>query len=193
MSVSIDAFVMPTLQVGVAASVTLSASGGTAPYSFTLAASATTPNANRDSGINTATPGALPQGLKLSAAGVISGVPVQSGPYRFIVTATDLRGQTGFYEVSGTVARPSSSLMGDATIPIDQGGSTWCRVRVAMKQPGIPQTGRITIELGGQQLALQGGDVLWLPRALVRPYLEEGLVTIIPGAGGTGPYGAMNE
>lgn len=193
MAFTIDQFSMPQLQVGVPVSVTLSASGGSGNPQWTLAAPPQTP-ANRDSATNTASPGALPLGLKLDPVnGIISGTPLASGPFRFSLAANDLSGATAFYEVSGTVARPSSSLMGDATIPIDQGGATWCRVRVAMKQPGIPQTGRITIELGGQQLALQGGDALWLPRALVRPYLEEGLVTIIPGAGGTGPYGAMNE
>lgn len=191
MAISIDNFVMPTLTVGVAASVTLSASGGTAPYSFALAASAVEAVGNRDSGINAATPGALPQGLKLSSAGIISGTPVQNGPYRFIAAATDLLGQTGFYEVSGTVARPTNSLIGIASIPLDQGGRTWCKVAVKPKQSSIPATGSLTFEVAGQSMQLAGGDTVWVPRAMVRTLLEDGVIAIIPGI--TGDYGAMNE
>ena len=57
---------LPNGQVGVAYTATLSASGGTTPYTWTLTA------------------GALPAGLSLSAAGVISGVPTAA------VTATPL-------------------------------------------------------------------------------------------------------
>ncbi|WP_312709084.1 putative Ig domain-containing protein [Stenotrophomonas sp.] len=53
------------------------ASGGTAPYIFSITA------------------GALPPGLTLSPAGVISGTPSQTGPYAFTVTARDSTLGTG--------------------------------------------------------------------------------------------------
>ena len=49
----------------------LTASGGTAPYTWAITA------------------GALPAGLTLSSAGLISGTPSVSGPFSFSVTATD--------------------------------------------------------------------------------------------------------
>ena len=50
---------------------TLSASGGTAPYTFAL------------------TTGTVPAGLTLSSAGVLSGTPTTAGGFSFTVTATD--------------------------------------------------------------------------------------------------------
>jgi hypothetical protein len=193
MSVTIDAFAMPTLQVGVAASVTLSASGGSAPYQWSLAAQGGASSAQNDSATNTASAGRLPAGLILSAAGVLSGVPVASGQFRFVLSVIDLLGAVGFMEVSGTVLRPANSRYADATIPMDEGGQTWCRVKVAMKQPGIPQSGRLTSGVIGQEIAYQGGDTVWVPRSQVRTLLEERVIAIIPGAGGTGDYGNMQD
>jgi hypothetical protein len=56
---------------GIAFSQTLTASGGTAPYTYSIFA------------------GALPTGLGLSSGGVISGTPTVTGYYSFTVRATD--------------------------------------------------------------------------------------------------------
>lgn len=56
---------------------TLSASGGTAPYSFGMSA------------------GALPPGLTLSSGGAVTGTPTAVGTYNFTVTATDDNGCSG--------------------------------------------------------------------------------------------------
>ena len=56
---------------------TISASGGTGPYSYAV------------------TSGVLPPGLSLSAGGVLSGTPSADGTYPFTVTATDASGCTG--------------------------------------------------------------------------------------------------
>jgi hypothetical protein len=67
--------VLPTTgRVGEAASVTLVASGGTAPYTFTL--------------VN----GALPPGVTLTPAGVLAGTPTTAGPFTFTIRATDANG-----------------------------------------------------------------------------------------------------
>ncbi|NKZ40112.1 autotransporter domain-containing protein [Oleiagrimonas citrea] len=62
---------LPNLQQGTAFSQQLSASGGTAPYTYQV------------------TSGSLPTGLTLSSSGLISGTPAAAGPYNFTVTATD--------------------------------------------------------------------------------------------------------
>jgi len=62
---------LPAAKVGVAYSVTLAAKGGTLPYSWSLSA------------------GALPAGLTLSKAGVISGTPTTAGTFSFTAKVTD--------------------------------------------------------------------------------------------------------
>lgn len=62
---------LPKPKVGAAYSQTLTAAGGTAPYSWTQAG------------------GALPPGLGLSSSGVISGTPTTAGTYNFKVSVTD--------------------------------------------------------------------------------------------------------
>lgn len=65
-------------QPGVPYNVQLSATGGTGPYTFAVTA------------------GALPDGLTLSSAGLLSGTPTTSGTSVFTITATDVNGCTGF-------------------------------------------------------------------------------------------------
>jgi hypothetical protein len=64
--------------VGVNYSQTLTASGGTAPYTFAVSTGST-----------------LPAGLKLSTAGVLSGKPTAAGTFTFSVTAKDSSTGTG--------------------------------------------------------------------------------------------------
>jgi len=69
--VSITTSSLPTAKLGVAYSKSLAATGGTAPYSWSLAS------------------GTLPAGLSLSSAGVISGTPTAQGTSNFTVRVTD--------------------------------------------------------------------------------------------------------
>ena len=62
---------LPGSTVGSAYSQTLAATGGTAPYSWSLAS------------------GALPPGLSLSSAGVVSGTPTAAGAFNFEARASD--------------------------------------------------------------------------------------------------------
>lgn len=67
---------LPSATKGTAYSQTIAASGGQAPYSYSV------------------TSGTLPGGLTLSASGVLSGTPAAAGSFTFTVTAVD--SQAGF-------------------------------------------------------------------------------------------------
>ncbi len=72
--------------VDTAYSQTISASGGTAPYTYAISQ------------------GALPTGLTLSAAGVLAGTPASIGVFEFTVTATDSNKVDGSAHFSLTIA-----------------------------------------------------------------------------------------
>lgn len=88
---------LPAPVVGVAYSQTVTASGGTAPYSYAVTA------------------GSLPPGLLLSAAGTLSGTPTAAGSFSFTVQTTDSTTGagapfTGARAYSVTIAVPSITV-----------------------------------------------------------------------------------
>ena len=83
---------VPNPTAGAAYSQTVTASGGIGPYGFAV------------------TGGALPTGLTLSTAGVLSGTTNQVGTFNFTVTATDANAQTGARAYAVTVAAPTLTL-----------------------------------------------------------------------------------
>ncbi|HEV2507903.1 MAG TPA: putative Ig domain-containing protein [Mesorhizobium sp.] len=111
---------VPSGTAGTAYSQTLTASGGNAPYTFTVTA------------------GALPAGLVLSGGGVLSGTPTVDGTFNFTVTVTDsTTGTAGTTSVAYTlvIAAPTITLSpgalpdGQYGLPYNQaltanGGST---------------------------------------------------------------------
>ncbi len=82
----------------------LTASGGVAPYAFSLA-----------SGTE------LPSGLELSASGLISGTPTTTGSTNFVVQATDADGNSTTRAYAVTVSAPTLTLA-PATLPGGTGG-----------------------------------------------------------------------
>jgi large repetitive protein len=68
---------LPDARVGTAYSATLSASGGTAPYTWSISS------------------GALPGNVALTASGTISGTPSAAGTFTFTVAVTDSAQDTG--------------------------------------------------------------------------------------------------
>ena len=89
---------LPNAQSGIGYSQTITASGGTSPYTFAV------------------TSGTLPTGLSLSSGGVLSGNPGSaSGPFDFIVTATDNTGRKGSRRyititICGTISATPANL-----------------------------------------------------------------------------------
>lgn len=92
--VTISPVSLPATTAGTAFSQTLIANGGTAPYGFAITA------------------GALPAGMTLNTAGVLSGTPTASGNFNFTVTATDSAGSpaSGSRAYTLTVASPTVTL-----------------------------------------------------------------------------------
>ncbi|QWT18978.1 autotransporter domain-containing protein [Bacillus sp. NP157] len=129
---------VPNATVRSAYSTTFTASGGTAPYTFT----------------NT---GALPSGLTLANNGTLSGTPTASGTFNFTVTATDNGGFTGARPYTLTVAatKPLAPTIGAATAgasgsnaaavtftaPSDNGGSPITSYTATSTPGGLTATG----------------------------------------------------
>jgi uncharacterized repeat protein (TIGR03803 family) len=100
---------LPAATVGAGYGQTLTASGGTGPYTFAVTA------------------GSLPAGLSLSSAGVLSGTPTAAGSSAFTATATDSTGTAGsqFYtlaaypasfRVSGFPSSTTAGVAGSVTV-----------------------------------------------------------------------------
>jgi len=100
--ITVNPATLPNGAVGTAYNQTVTASGGTAPYVFSLSS------------------GSLPTGLTLNGAtGAITGTPTTAGTFTFTITARDANGCTGsrLYEV--TIASPGcpAITLSPATLP----------------------------------------------------------------------------
>jgi hypothetical protein len=104
-AVGFDIAMLPALldgTVGVAYSDTLVATGGTAPYTFSITA------------------GALPDGVFLAMDGLLSGTPIAGGTFSFTVTATDANSCSGAQAYVVHIAQPvtaPSDLVATGTSP----------------------------------------------------------------------------
>ncbi|MGN6437556.1 MAG: choice-of-anchor D domain-containing protein [Agriterribacter sp.] len=79
-SLALSPSMLPDAVLGTAYSQTISATGGTAPYTYTLSS------------------GTLPLGLTLGSNGVLSGTPSAIGTYSFTITASDASSETYPYK-----------------------------------------------------------------------------------------------
>ncbi len=100
---------LPNTTAGLAYSQAISASGGAAPYTFTVTA------------------GALPTGLSLGSGGALSGSTTASGTFNFTVTATDVNGQNVSQAYTVVVAVPTVTLT-PATLPGGTAGTAYTQV-----------------------------------------------------------------
>ncbi len=84
-TITVNPASLPNGAAGTPYNATITATGGTAPYNFTVSA------------------GALPPGLSLSSAGVLSGTPSSGGTFGFTIKATDNNGCMGTRAYSVTI------------------------------------------------------------------------------------------
>ncbi len=91
-SIVVSPIALPTLKAGSPFSQSLSSTGGTAPYTYTLST------------------GALPLGVTLSSAGLLSGTPTQRGNYSFSVRSQDSVNAFVIKGYTGTVQNPTLSI-----------------------------------------------------------------------------------
>lgn len=100
---------LPEAQVGVAHSTTVTAAGGTPPYSFTA--------------------DGLPAGLAIDSAGSITGTPTAAGTAIVSVTVTDAIYATADRTYSLTV-RSALAITGPASLPNGTAGTAWSSTSV---------------------------------------------------------------
>lgn len=107
--IAITPATLPNTTAGLAYSQTLTATGGVAPYAFSVTA------------------GSLPTGTTLTSAGVLSGTTTASGTFNFTVTATDAFGQSASRAYTVVVAVPTLTLT-PATLPAGTAGTAYSQV-----------------------------------------------------------------
>ena len=94
---------LPQATVGAAYSQTLSATGGSPPYTWSV------------------TSGALPAGLTLASGGAISGTPTAAGTFSFTVQATDSVSATGSTTLTVTIVAAPTALAITTASPLLSG------------------------------------------------------------------------
>ncbi len=142
---------LPNAGVGVAYSASLQASGGTAPYTWTLA-----------SGIQ----GILPPGIALSSAGVLTGTatePGQFGSLAFVVK--DSSGTTANSKALGIVVNPATLAVTTTNLPQGSVGDTYVAGLASTGgNPPITWTVKSGTLPAGLMLG-QGGTISGVPTA----------------------------
>lgn len=97
---------LPAATRGTAYSQSLSASGGTAPYTYAISS------------------GALPAGMTLASTGTLSGTATVEGTFNFTVQVTDANAFTGTQAYALTVAGPNLALPA-STLPAGTAGQAY--------------------------------------------------------------------
>ncbi|MFN7972179.1 MAG: choice-of-anchor B family protein [Acidobacteriota bacterium] len=104
---------LPDGAQGVPYSQTITASGGTAPYTFAVTA------------------GTLPAGLSLSAGGILSGTPTTPGGSSFTVTATDAATCTGLRAYTLNITGGCGITLSPVTLPTGRAGQAYSQTVTA--------------------------------------------------------------
>ncbi|MEP7339749.1 MAG: putative Ig domain-containing protein [Acidobacteriota bacterium] len=125
-AITVNPASLPNATTDASYSQTLTASGGTAPYSFAVSS------------------GALPTGLTLAPGGGLSGAPSQSGTFNFTVTATDANGCTGSRAYTLTVACPPFPITINAPSSVSAGQNLSYDVTVGSACPDVPLNTTLT-------------------------------------------------
>jgi hypothetical protein len=115
-SITVNPSTLPNGAVSTPYNQTITASGGSAPYTFTLSS------------------GALPTGLLLnSGTGDITGSPTVAGTFNFTITATDTNGCSGTraYSINIASANCSVILVNPTTLPPGQVAVSYSQIITA--------------------------------------------------------------
>lgn len=144
-TIGITPTTLPNPTQGASYSAALSASGGTAPYTFSVVA------------------GALPVGMTLNSDGTVSGTPSSAGPYAFTVEATDsstgIGPFTGSRNYSGTV-QPGIPVLNPATLPNGAIGAAYTATLSVTQGAGAPYTFSLVSGALPNGLTLSSGGVI---------------------------------
>jgi hypothetical protein len=159
---------LPAATVGIGYSQTVTASGGTAPYAYAIAA------------------GSLPAGLNLSTNGVLSGTPTAGGAFNFTISATDSSGNTG--------SQTYSFAVNPATITISPKSLSSARVGVFYSNTLTASRGTAPYTFAATAGSLPAGLSLSTSGVLSGTPTAGGsfnfTVTATDSSTGTGPYSA---
>jgi hypothetical protein len=112
-TITVNPSSLPSTFGGVDYNQTLTATGGTAPYSFAV------------------TSGSLPGGLSLASSGELTGTPNTSGSFNFTITATDVNGCTGSRSYTLIVNICPTITVNPASLPSGLVGASYSQTVVA--------------------------------------------------------------
>lgn len=155
-ALSITTATLPSGTVNTSYSSTLAATGGTSPYAWSVAS------------------GTLPDGLTLSAGGVLSGSPLTDGIFSFTIAATDAVAAVATAPFSVTIApRPTGNITVSAT-----GAAASALIRYT--STGVPWNQICTVSL------IKDGVVVWtrpdsggrMPRTIAAAGLDAGVYNV---------------
>jgi Putative Ig domain len=132
---------LPAGTILVPYSQTLAASGGTPPYTWSLAS------------------GTLPAGLTLSPAGVISGIPTSAGTANFVVQVADSASQTATKSFSLTIGGVLLSITTASPLPSGSNGAAYSQTLTASGGTP-PYTWSVTSGALPAGLTLSSGGVI---------------------------------
>lgn len=124
-TISLSPSSLPGEYISRSYSQTITASGGSAPYSYSH------------------TSGTLPNGLSLSSGGAITGTTGATGTFSFTITATDAGGYTGSQSYSITVSAAPTITVSPSSLPNGTVGSSYSQT-ISASGGGGPHTFAVT-------------------------------------------------
>jgi uncharacterized protein YhjY with autotransporter beta-barrel domain len=133
---------LPGGTVGLAYAQNLTASGGTAPYTFAVTA------------------GALPAGLTLDSAGALSGTPTTAGSFNATVTTTDQHNFLGTQNYTIVIGEPAPAVVDDSANVSANGTAT---ITVADNDNGPITSITVTQQPAHGTAAVNGLNITYTP------------------------------